>query len=211
MRRTSRSSTTRWCSTSSPCCATRTARPSCFRRLVREIGDPALLRGHARPADRADRDRDPDGDARRRRCIAGKKLVFAPILRAGLGMAEGMLDLVPSARVAHIGLYRDPITLQAVEYYFKAPDDSPSAWSSSSIRCWPPANTAIAAVDRLKEARRRGHALRLPAGRAGGNRALPRHPSRRADLDRRHRQPLNDHGYIVPGLGDAGDRMFGTK
>ena len=143
--------------------------------------------------------------------IAGKKLVFAPILRAGVGFLDGMLDLVPSARVAHIGLYRDPETLAAVEYYFKAPADLADRLVH---RARPDARhrQLRGRRDRPAEgARRQGHPLRLPARRAGGHRALrgahPDVPIWTAAIDER----LNDHGYIVPGLGDAGDRMYGTR
>ena len=143
--------------------------------------------------------------------IAGKKLVFASILRAGNGLLEGMLDLVPSARVAHIGLYRDPETLQAVEYYFKAPSDIADRMIVVMDPMLATANSAVAAVDRLKE--RGAHDLRfvcLLAAPEGIARMRDAHPDVRiwtAAIDER----LNDHGYIVPGLGDAGDRMFGTR
>ena len=143
--------------------------------------------------------------------LAGKKLVFAPILRAGVGLLEGMLDLVPSARVAHIGLYRDPATLVAVEYYFKAPDDIAERLVIVIDPMLATANTAVAAVDRLKE---RGAAnLRLVclvAAPEGVERFRAHHPDVHvwtAAVDER----LDDHGYIVPGLGDAGDRLFGTR
>jgi uracil phosphoribosyltransferase len=143
--------------------------------------------------------------------LAGKKLVFAPILRSGMGMLEGMLDLVPAARVAHIGLYRDPGTLECVEYYFKAPAEL----AGRSIIVVDPmlatGNTAIAAVDRLKEAGAREIRLAcLLASPEGLSKLQGHHPDVRvwtASIDER----LNDHGYIVPGLGDAGDRMYGTR
>ncbi len=143
--------------------------------------------------------------------IAGKKLVFAPILRAGVGFLDGMLELVPAARVAHIGLYRDPETLQAVEYYFKAPSDIADRMVVVMDPMLATANSAVAAVDRLKE--RGAHDLRfvcLLAAPEGIARMRDAHPDVRiwtAAIDER----LNDHGYIVPGLGDAGDRMFGTR
>ncbi len=143
--------------------------------------------------------------------LAGKKLVFAPILRAGVGLLEGMLDLVPSARVAHLGLYRDPETLQAVEYYFKAPEDVAERLVIVVDPMLATANTAIAAVDRLKA--RGASKLRLVclvAAPEGVERFRARHadvPVWAAALD----QGLNEHGYIVPGLGDAGDRLFGTR
>jgi uracil phosphoribosyltransferase len=143
--------------------------------------------------------------------IAGKKLVFAPILRAGVGFLDGMLELVPAARVAHIGLYRDPDTLQAVEYYFKAPSDIAERQVIVMDPMLATANSAVAAVDRLKE--RGAKDLRFlcllaaPEGIARMRASHPDVPIWTAAIDER----LNDHGYIVPGLGDAGDRMFGTR
>jgi uracil phosphoribosyltransferase len=143
--------------------------------------------------------------------IAGKKLVFAPILRAGVGFLDGMLELVPSARVAHIGLYRNPDTLEAVEYYFKAPTDVAERLVIVMDPMLATANSAIAAIDRLKG---RGVKdirfvclLAAPEGVARLNAAHPDVGIWTAAIDER----LNEHGYIVPGLGDAGDRMFGTK
>src|ERR687897_2128939 len=143
--------------------------------------------------------------------IAGKKLVFAPILRAGVGFLDGMLTLVPAARVAHIGLYRDPESLQAVEYYFKAPSDLADRWVLVLDPMLATANSAVAAIDRLKE--RGARDLRfvcLLAAPEGIDRLRGAHPDVRiwtAAID----SHLNDHGYIVPGLGDAGDRMYGTR
>jgi uracil phosphoribosyltransferase len=143
--------------------------------------------------------------------IAGKKLVFAPILRAGTAFLDGMLELVPSARVAHIGLYRDPKTLQAVEYYFKAPPDIRDRLVIVLDPMLATANSATAAIDRLKE--RGAKDLRfvcLLAAPEGIAKLKAEHPDVRiftAAID----SHLNDHGYIVPGLGDAGDRMYGTK
>jgi uracil phosphoribosyltransferase len=143
--------------------------------------------------------------------IAGKKLTFAPILRAGVGFLDGMLALVPSARVAHIGLYRNPATLEAVEYYFKAPQDL----SDRTVILMDPmlatGNSACAAADLLKA---RGASnisfvclLAAPEGIAHFQNQHGEIPIWTAAIDER----LNDHGYIVPGLGDAGDRMYGTK
>src|ERR1700753_1909247 len=143
--------------------------------------------------------------------IAGKKLTFAPILRAGVGFLDGMLALVPSARVAHIGLYRDPDSLQAVEYYFKAPHDL----SDRTVILMDPmlatGNSASAAASLLKT--RDAKDLRfvcLLAAPEGINHFQAEHPDIpiwTAAID----EKLNDHGYILPGLGDAGDRMYGTK
>lgn len=143
--------------------------------------------------------------------LAGKKLVLAPILRAGVGFLDGMLGLVPSARVAHIGLYRDPDTLSAVEYYFKAPSDLEDRLVLVLDPMLATGNSAIAAVDRLKE--RGARELRMvcllaaPEGIRHLRDIHPEVPVWTAAIDER----LNDHGYIVPGLGDAGDRMFGTR
>lgn len=143
--------------------------------------------------------------------IAGKKLVFAPILRAGLAMAEGMLDLVPSARVAHIGLYRDPLSLQAVEYYFKTPDDVAQRLVIVVDPMLATGHTAIAAIDRLKEAgvteMRFACLLAARPGAEALRDAHPDVPIWAAAMD----EELNDHGYIIPGLGDAGDRTYGTR
>jgi uracil phosphoribosyltransferase len=143
--------------------------------------------------------------------LAGKKLVFAPILRAGMGLIEGMLDLVPSARVAHIGLYRDPESLVAVEYYFKSPTDLAERLVIAVDPMLATGNTAVAAIDRLKE--HGASDLRfvcLLATNVGIANLHSHHPEVRiwtAAIDLQ----LNDHGYILPGLGDAGDRLYGTR
>lgn len=143
--------------------------------------------------------------------LSGKKLVFAPILRAGMGLLEGMLDLVPSARVAHIGLYRDPESLVAVEYYFKAPTILAERLVIAVDPMLATGNTAVAAIDRLKE--HGASDLRfvcLLATEVGLSKLHAHHPEVpvwTAAID----EQLNDHGYIVPGLGDAGDRLYGTR
>lgn len=143
--------------------------------------------------------------------VAGKKLVLAPILRAGLGLMEGMLDLMPSARVAHIGLYRDHKTLEAIEYYFKTPDHLEERMVALVDPMLATGNTAIAATQRFKDAGageiRFICLLAAPEGIAKFTAAHPDVPVYTAAID----SHLNDLGYIVPGLGDAGDRMFGTK
>jgi uracil phosphoribosyltransferase len=143
--------------------------------------------------------------------IAGKKLVFAPILRSGLTFVGGMLELVPAARVAHIGLYRDPDTLTAVEYYFKAPADLDDRLVIVIEPILATGNTAVAAIERLKE--RGAKQIRfvcLICARQGIDQVRSAHPDVRiwtAAID----DQLDEHAYIVPGLGDAGDRSFGTK
>jgi uracil phosphoribosyltransferase len=143
--------------------------------------------------------------------IAGKKLVLAPILRAGTTFAEGMLDLVPNARVAHIGLYREPETFVAVEYYFKAPGDLHERQVIVILPVLATANTAIAAVDRLKE--RGANDIRLvcliaaPEGVERMRGIHPDVPIWLAAID----EGLDENGFILPGLGDAGDRAYGTK
>jgi len=181
-----------------------------FRRLLREIGlllgydatrDLPLVKGRIEtPLEAMDAP-----------LLEGKKLVVVPILRAGLGLAEGIIDLVPLARQGHVGLYRDPKTLQAVEYYFKMPGDISDR---EVIVCDPmlaTAHSAIAAVDRLKESGARRIKFICVLGSEQGARAFaevhPDVPVFAAAIDAK----LNDHGYIVPGLGDAGDRLFGTK
>jgi uracil phosphoribosyltransferase len=143
--------------------------------------------------------------------IAGKKLVFAAILRSGMGMLEGMLELVPAARIAHVGLYRDPATLACVEYYFKAPDNLGERTVIVVDPMLATGNTAIAAVDRLKEAGakniRMACLLCAPEGLSNFQGHHPEVKVWTAAID----DHLNDHGYILPGLGDAGDRMYGTR
>lgn len=143
--------------------------------------------------------------------LSGKKLVFAPILRAGIGLLDGMLELVPSARVAHIGLYRDPKTLKAVEYYFKAPSDIAQRLVIVVDPMLATGHTAVAALDRLKENGvtdiRLVCLLAAPEGIDVVRSHHPDAPIWTAAID----EKLNEHSYIVPGLGDAGDRMYGTK
>jgi uracil phosphoribosyltransferase len=143
--------------------------------------------------------------------LEGKKLVFASILRAGNGLLEGMLELVPSARVSHIGVYRDHETLQAVEYFFKAPDDIAERLIIVVDPMLATGNSAIAAIDKLKE--RGAHNIRFlcllaaPEGIESFRKHHPDVPVYTASID----SHLNEQGYIMPGLGDAGDRMYGTK
>jgi len=143
--------------------------------------------------------------------ISGKKLCLVSILRAGNGMLDGMLDVLPAARIGHIGLYRDPETLEPVEYYFKMPDDIGARLVIVVDPMLATGNSAIAALHRLKESGattiKYVCLLASPEGMAALRAAHPDVPVVTAAVDER----LNDHGYIVPGLGDAGDRMFGTR
>lgn len=143
--------------------------------------------------------------------LAGKKLCLISILRAGNGLLDGMLDLVPSARVGHVGLYRDPATLQPIEYYYKVPEDLAERPVVVVDPMLATANSAVAAIDRIK---RDGATdikfcclLAAPEGIQRLGRAHPDVAIITAAIDRE----LNDHGYILPGLGDAGDRIYGTK
>jgi uracil phosphoribosyltransferase len=143
--------------------------------------------------------------------IDGKKLVFASILRAGAGILDGMLTVVPGARVGHIGLYRDPKTLGAVEYYYKMPGELHERDVVVVDPMLATGNSAVAAVERLKESRPKSIKyvclLTCPEGLAAMDDAHPDVPIYTAAIDRE----LDEHGYILPGLGDAGDRIFGTK
>ena len=143
--------------------------------------------------------------------IDGKKLVFVSILRAGNGILEGMLNVVPGARVGHVGLYRDPKTLEPVEYYFKMPQEMEERDIVIVDPMLATGNSAIAAVDRLKQLKPRSIKfvclLTCPEGVAALQKAHPDVAIYTAAIDRQ----LNEHGYILPGLGDAGDRIFGTK
>ncbi|MGH6921867.1 MAG: uracil phosphoribosyltransferase [Geminicoccaceae bacterium] len=143
--------------------------------------------------------------------LAGKKLCFVTILRAGDGLLQGMLDLVPSARVGHIGIYREPETLTAVEYYYKVPDDLQERLVVVVDPMLATGNSAVAAVSKLKEDGAQQIKfvclLAAPEGIQHFRDSHPDVPVFTAAIDLR----LNDHGYIVPGLGDAGDRLYGTK
>ena len=181
-----------------------------FRELLKEIG-MLLCYEVTRDLPLADVDIETPLAHMKSPQITGKKLVFAPVLRAGMTFAEGMLDLVPSARVAHIGLYREPETFVAVEYYFKAPADLHERQVIVISPVLATANTAVAAVDRLKE--RGANDIRfvcLIAAPEGIERMRGIHPDVPiwlAAID----DGLDEHGFILPGLGDAGDRAYGTK
>lgn len=143
--------------------------------------------------------------------IDGKKTVFVVIMRAGAGLLDGMLDVVPGARVGHVGLYRNPDTLEAVEYYFKMPAGMPERDAIVLDPMLATGHSAVAAVTRLKATNPRSIRfvclLAAPEGLRTFREAHPDVPVYTAAIDRQ----LNDHGYILPGLGDAGDRIYGTK
>jgi len=181
-----------------------------FRTLLREI---SMLLGYEVLRDLPTELRDIETPVGPMRApfLKGKKLVFVPILRAGSGLADGLLELVPSARVGHIGVFRCPATLAAVEYYCKLPEDIGERLTVVVDPMLATGNSAVAALARLKA--RGARDMRLvcllaaPEGVAEVARAHPDVRVFTAALDER----LNDHGYIVPGLGDAGDRLYGTK
>lgn len=181
-----------------------------FRELVSEI---SMLMGYEVTRDIPLKEVEietPIGLARTK-VISGKKLAFVPILRAGLGMVDGLLQLVPMARVGHIGLYRDHDTLEPVEYYCKLPDD---VNERDVVVLDPMLATGGSGCDAVKFMKKHGcksiKFVCLIASRQGIERLNSEHPDVAiycAAVD----EKLNDHGYIVPGLGDAGDRLFGTK
>ncbi|HTV46373.1 MAG TPA: uracil phosphoribosyltransferase [Stellaceae bacterium] len=181
-----------------------------FRRLLREI---ALLLAYEATRELPLEAAEIDTPLERGRfpLLAGKKLCLVSILRAGNGILDGMLDLLPSARVGHIGIYRDPRTLQAIEYYLKLPDDLAERDVILVDPMLATGNSAVAAVSRLVELRARSiRIVCLVAAPEGVDNVLGVFPEVTivaAALDR----CLDEHGYILPGLGDAGDRLFGTK
>ena len=181
-----------------------------FRVLLREI---SLLLGYEVTRDLVLETRTIETPLTETRSafLSGKKLALISILRAGNGLLEGMLDLVPAARVGHIGLYRDPETLVAVEYYFKVPEDLGERPVIVLDPMLATANSAVAAVERIKEVGasdiKMVCLLAAPEGIEAFGAAHPDVPIFTAAIDLR----LDDHGYIVPGLGDAGDRLYGTK
>jgi uracil phosphoribosyltransferase len=181
-----------------------------FRQLLREIG---LLMLYEATRDLPLEEREVETPLARMkgRALSGKKLCFVPILRAGLGFVDAMLELVPSARVGHIGLFRDPATLAAVQYYLKLPEDISSRLAIVCDPMLATGHSANAAVHRLKESG--AEAIKficLVAAPPGVELMRAEHPDvpiYAAAVDER----LNEHAYIVPGLGDAGDRLFGTR
>jgi uracil phosphoribosyltransferase len=181
-----------------------------FKELVDEI---AMLMAYEATSDLALEDVSVDTPLERMtgHQVSGKKLTLVPILRAGLGLVEGVLRLVPSARVGHIGLYRDHDTLQPVDYYFKVPSDAAERDFFLLDPMLATGGSAVSAVDSLKRAgAARIRFLCLVAAPEGVRRLGGAHPDvsiYTAALDRE----LNEQGYILPGLGDAGDRLFGTR
>ena len=181
-----------------------------FRRLLNEL---AMLMTYEVTRDTPMREIEVETPLEKTtaKVIDGKKLVFVSILRAGTGILDGMLTVIPGARVGHIGLYRDPKTLMAVEYYFKMPQGMQDRDVIVVDPMLATGNSAIAAVDRIKELQPKSIKfvclLTCPEGIAALQGAHPDVPIYTAAIDRQ----LNEHGYILPGLGDAGDRIFGTK
>jgi len=181
-----------------------------FKELVDEI---AMFMAYEATADLALEDIPVDTPLERAlgKRVAGKKLTLVPILRAGLGMVEGIYRLVPGARVGHIGLYRDHDTLQPVDYYFKVPGDAAERDFFVLDPMLATGGSAVAAVSSLKKAgATRIRFMCLVAAPQGVRKLAEAHPDvviYCAALDRE----LNDSGYILPGLGDAGDRLFGTR
>ena len=186
---------------------TRTAE---FRQLLREI---ALLLGYEVTRDLPLTTAEIETPLTKMTAprLKGKKMVLISILRAGNGLLEGMLDLIPSARVGHVGLYRDPKTLVAVEYYFKVPRDLSDRLVIAVDPMLATSNSAVDAIDRIKQEGATNIKfvclLAAPEGIQAFGEAHPDVHVYTAAIDER----LNDHGYIVPGLGDAGDRLYGTK
>jgi uracil phosphoribosyltransferase len=181
-----------------------------FRRLTREI---SLLLAYEATRDLPVAATEIDTPLERANfpLLAGKKLCLVSILRAGNGILDGMLDLLPSARVGHIGIYRDPRTLQAVEYYLKLPEDLAERDAILVDPMLATGNSAVAAISRLVELQARSIKfvclVAAPEGVAKVARIFPEVAIITASLDR----CLDEHGYILPGLGDAGDRLFGTR
>jgi uracil phosphoribosyltransferase len=181
-----------------------------FRQLMREVG---LLLGYEATRDLPTIETEIETPLERASLpvLAGKKLCLVSILRAGNGLLDGVLELVPSARVGHIGLYRDPRTLQAIEYYLKLPDDLPERDVILVDPMLATGNSAVAAISRMIELNARSVKfmclVAAPEGVAQVHSVFPEVTIFTAAVDR----CLDAHGYILPGLGDAGDRLFGTK
>ncbi len=181
-----------------------------FRNLIREV---SLLMGYEvfRDLPLQDVEIETPLEKMNSKVLAGKKICIVPILRAGTGFLDGLLELAPSARVGHIGLYRDPDTLIPVEYYLKMPDDLANRQVIVVDPMLATGHSAIAAVERVKDSEATDVKfmclIASPEGLEAFHEAHPDVPVYTAAIDRQ----LNDHGYILPGIGDAGDRIFGTK
>ena len=181
-----------------------------FRELISEISGLMCYEATRNLPTKEVKVQTPVAEATCRR-LAGKKLAIIPILRAGLGMVDAMVDMIPSAKIGHIGLYRDPETHLPVEYYCKLPEDIENRQVFVVDPMLATGGSAVAAIDFLKK---RGckniimmNIIGCPEGVATVQAAHPDVEMYLADVD----EKLNDHAYIVPGLGDAGDRIFGTK
>lgn len=181
-----------------------------FRKLLNEVGS-LMAYEVTRDVPTHEVEIETPLEVMKARMIDGKKLVFVPILRAGTGLLDGFLAVIPGARVGHIGMYRNPVTLQPVEYYFKMPSGMPERDVIVLDPMLATGNSAVLAVARLKHEQPRSIRLvclvAAPEGVKTFTDAHPDVPIYTAAIDRQ----LNEHGYIVPGLGDAGDRIFGTK
>jgi len=181
-----------------------------FRRLLREISQ-LLAYEVTRELPMGTREIQTPIETMQAPVLDGKKLALVSILRAGNGMLDGVLELIPSARVGFVGLYRDEETLEPVEYYFKVPEEIGSRVTIAVDPMLATGNSSVAAIDMLKNAGAKNILflclLAAPEGVARMKEAHPDVPIVTASLDRQ----LNEKGYIMPGLGDAGDRMFGTK
>jgi uracil phosphoribosyltransferase len=181
-----------------------------FRRLLNEIGS-LMAYEVTREMPMHEVEIETPLEKMTARLIDGKKLVFVPILRAGTGLLDGFLSVVPGARVGHVGLYRDPKTLVAIEYYFKLPGGMAERDAIVLDPMLATGHSAVAAVERLKETKPRSIRfvclVSCPEGIRAFHDAHPDVAIYTAGIDRQ----LDDHGYILPGLGDAGDRIFGTK
>lgn len=182
-----------------------------FRRLLKEI---AMLLAYEVTRDlplKYDEIQTPITTTKAPMLAADKKMVIVSILRAGQGLLDGMIELIPTAKVGHIGLYREPTTLMAVEYYLKLPQDIDQRDMVVVDPMLATGNSAVAAVDRLKETNPASIKfmclLAAPEGIAHFHEQHPDVPIYTAAID----ECLDSHGYIVPGLGDAGDRLYGTK
>lgn len=181
-----------------------------FRNLIREV---SILMGYEvlRDLPLEEVEIETPLEKMKTKVLAGKKLCIVPILRAGTGFLDGLLQLVPAARVGHVGLYRDPDTLVPVEYYLKLPDDLPNRRVIVVDPMLATGNSAVAAVERVKDSDATDVKfmclIAAPEGIRRFQEVHPDVPIYTAAIDRE----LNDHGYILPGIGDAGDRIFGTK